>query len=137
MNRPQILIDTDAIIALTVKTDSNHKKALQIQKLLESKNADIKIINLVLHEIITVLSYKVGQKEAINFLNKIKENPPKIIFIDEKLENLTYQEFLNQNKKGTSFIDCSNMAVMKYLNITKIFSFDKIYKRNGFELIVI
>ncbi|MDO8658237.1 MAG: hypothetical protein Q7K55_05840 [Candidatus Levybacteria bacterium] len=39
--------------------------------------------------------------------------------------------------KGTFFIDCANMAVMRYLKVTKIFSFDKIYKRNGFELISI
>jgi|SRR3989344_1780125 len=135
MNRPQILIDTDAIIALTVETDSNHKKAIRIQKKLGNKKTDIKVINLVLHEVITVLSYKISQKEAIKFLNRIRENPPKVIFIDEKLEELAYWEFLNQNKKGTSFIDCANMTVMKNFNITKIFSFDKIYKRNGFELI--
>jgi len=44
--------------------------------------------------------------------------------------------FKKQNKKGTSYFDCYNMALMdsNKNQLTSIFSFDEVYKRNGFTL---
>ena len=43
--------------------------------------------------------------------------------------------FKAQTSKNTSFVDCSNMAYLQqlhWLRLDAIFSFDAIYKKNGF-----
>jgi hypothetical protein len=48
----------------------------------------------------------------------------------DKLETKAWYIFKQQTKKGTSFIDCANIAIYKHFKMDAIFSFDKIYKRN-------
>ena len=48
-----------------------------------------------------------------------------------------YEWFLKQKQKGTSYFDCYNMALLdRYKKqLVAIFSFDVIYKKNGFTLV--
>ncbi len=40
--------------------------------------------------------------------------------------------FRKQSSKNTSFVDCSNMALLEYYDAQYIFSFDAVYKSNGY-----
>lgn len=135
MKQKSVLVDTDAIIALTIQTDASHERAQEIKKILDGEKRAIGVTNLVIQEVVTVLSHRISHREAVSFYQRIKNNPPKIVFIDPDLEELAYHLFLRQTKKGTSFVDCANMAVMQKLSLREIFSFDQIYKRSGFKRI--
>jgi len=125
----RILFDSDAIFALYIATDTNHKKAKRIfQKLLESKTKNF-ITDWVMAETATVLSYKIGHEVSLDFLARFKRLNFKHIFLDQKLEQLAWEIFRQQTKKGTSFVDCANLAVFRELKMDKLFSFDSFYKR--------
>lgn len=123
----RILIDSDALFALYFIDDANHQKA---KKILEpfSKEDELFVANLVLQESATVISRKIGQNQALDFLKKFEKTNAREIFLDRRLTAKTWQIFKEQTKKGTSFIDCANLAIAKELKMDKIFSFDKFYR---------
>jgi predicted nucleic acid-binding protein len=128
----KILLDSDFLFALFVSNDFHHQKA---KKLLEKYlNEEIYVLNLVIQETATVLSYRFDQKVAVNFLEKIKTTPVLVINLDDKLEEKVWVVFKNQKKKGISFIDCANLALLATSQMEKILSFDKFYPKK-FRLI--
>lgn len=83
----------------------------------------------------TVLSYKVSHEAAKEFLREIRKlDLPVFPLKDEDIE-LADNWFFKQEKKGTSYFDCYNLALLeKYKKFfAGIFSFDSIYSRNGFR----
>lgn len=127
----KILMDSDALFALYVVTDQHHQQAKQIfQKLLKQK-AELITTNLVLQEAATVLSYKAGQRQACDFLQRFAKINIRPIFIREKLTAQAWKLFKKQKKKGTSFIDCANIVLCQEMKIPAIFSFDKFYFKIG------
>ena len=59
----------------------------------------------------------------------LKNYQYEIIFVDEEMEKLSWRIFSNQAKKGTSFVDCSNLAVIEKFSLDGIVSFDKFYPK--------
>ena len=86
-------------------------------------------------EAATVLSYKTTHQSAKEFLKEIRELDVPVLELPEKYEELSDDWFLKQNKKGTSYFDCYNMTLMERYKLVASFSFDSIYKRNGFTLL--
>ena len=129
----KVLFDSDALFALYVATDVHHQKARRIFQDLLDKKTKLWVTNLVIQEVTTVVSYRLGQKQAKDFLNRFNKIGVKQIFVDQKLTAQAWEVFKQQKKRGTSFIDCANVAVCKELKINKIFSFDQIYAKLGLK----
>ena len=129
----KILVDSDAFYALINPTDPHHKAALRINKMLISQETQFVSTNLVLYEVATLLSYRLDRQTAIKFLTEFGEKNIEIYHVDDNREKETLAIFKKQTKKRISMVDCANMAVMKKFGIVTSFSFDEIYKRNGFK----
>lgn len=130
-----VLIDADALVALAKKDDSNHKMAIAINQRLQTKGVVYILSPFTIAEATTVLSYKVSQQAAKIFLEEMRKiNLAEFDFRKEYCE-LTDKWFNKQKKKGASYFDCFNMALMeRYQNqIVAIFSFDRTYPKNGFK----
>ena len=129
-----ILVDSDVLFALNSKDDANFERARQISRDLVKAGFEFAISNFVLAEIVTLLSYRAGHRKAVGFLEKITRDEFPIIRVDDALEELAYQIFKKQTSKNVSVVDCVNMAVLKKYGWETIFSFDRIYLKNGFKL---
>ncbi len=131
-----ILVDADALVAIAKQDDTNHKKALLIEKKLEQEGVILYFSPFTVAEVVTVLSHKVSQISAKKFLKEIRELDISVFELPEKYKILADEWFFKQNKKGTSYFDCYNLALLdRYKKqISAIFSFDEVYKRNGFVL---
>ena len=132
-----VLVDADALVALAKSDDSNHQKAIKINQKLQVLGINFYLSFFTIPETITVLSYKVSQNAAKKFLNQIRKTNLPVLSLPEKSKNLADKWFLKQNNKGVSFFDCYNMALMEFYkkSLKAIFSFDKIYPKNGFILV--
>ena len=132
-----ILIDSDAIIAIFKKDDSNHDKAIIRAKKIKDDSQFIS--SLTIPESATVLSHIVSQPAAVKFLTKTRNEVNKKLYeeipLSQELENLADQIFIAQKRKNTSWPDCLNMAIMKIHHLDAIFSFDKIYSQNKFRVL--
>ena len=69
--------------------------------------------------------------QAIKMLHRLQKHKAQLycLNLDAILEQLTWDLFLKQSKKGTSFIDCANLTALSYYNFDKIFSFDQFYPK--------
>ncbi len=122
-----ILLDSDSIVAQLKHGDQNYAKALStVEKIRELKLKKY-ILNLVIYETATVLSYKISQDVAQQFLSNIDSAGVEIIHFEQRLEKLTNDLFITQKKKGTSYVDCANIVTMQQYKIDSIFSFDSFY----------
>lgn len=132
-----IIVDSDAFVALAKEDDTNHKKAQQSLTKLSHKPVLYTTSNYVFSETVTVISQRVGRNQALSFIRELKSPVSlfSIQWIDEELESIAIQLFKNQTSKNVSFVDCTNMALMKHYHLDAIFSFDSIYKRNDFLLV--
>ena len=123
------LVDANVLVAAYRLDDSLHKVATQLLSKVKSSGKELVIINLVVQEIATVLSMRVGMKLARKFMSDYKDVINEEICIDEKLEKSAWEVFLQQEKKGTSFVDCANLAVIKRYKLDGILTFDAFYPK--------
>ncbi|PIU03432.1 hypothetical protein COT44_03240 [Candidatus Shapirobacteria bacterium CG08_land_8_20_14_0_20_39_18] len=130
-----VLVDTDALFALNSQDDAHFPKALKISEKLNRQGFNFTISKFVLAETVTLLSYRISHQKAVDFLEKLMAGKFPVIKVTEEIENLAYQIFKNQSSKNVSLVDCLNMAILKKYRTETIFSFDKIYQKNGFKLI--
>ncbi|MBI4008703.1 PIN domain-containing protein [Candidatus Roizmanbacteria bacterium] len=121
----QIFIDSNFLIAIYNPNDGLHKKASKMVSGLEKFHAPFYISNYVFSEVVTILSQKVGRREAIiagdNALNSGNFS---FTFIDESLQTSSWKIFQEIKKKNMSFVDCSSLAIMRYMGIRKFLTFD-------------
>ena len=129
----RILVDADALVALAKKDDTNYQRAVKITSLL--KKAALYVTPFTIPEATTVLSYRVSQIAAKQFLKEARKRKLIELKITSQISHLADEIFLKQRKKGTSWIDCLNAAMIKNYNLQGIFSFDKFYKRLKITLI--
>jgi len=126
----KILLDADAILATIFEDQSTHKTAIKILTEISNRQTDqLYILNITLQETATVISKKYNQAEAKKFYLTLLKDPPIILKVDDILEQKSWEIFLEQTKKGTSFIDCANLSALSYYNFDKIFSFDEFYPK--------
>lgn len=131
-----ILVDADAFIAMVKDDDANHQKAARLFSQLEDNNISFVTTNYVFSEAVTVISQRTSHQTAINFINNMKSSDSifSIIRMTQEIEDMAIEIFKKQTSKNVSFVDCTNMALIKHDNLDAIFSFDEIYKKNGFRL---
>lgn len=127
----KFLIDADFLVALAKEDDAHHAWALRITETL--KEASIFITPFAIPETATVLSYKVSQKAAKEFLISARKRHFIELPLDEGVIKETDAIFLMQKKKGTSWIDCLNVSCVKIYQLDGILSFDKFYKKAGIK----
>jgi len=130
------LVDADAFIALIRQDDSNHQKALAV---IERFKSDTQYLtsNYVFSEVVTVLSLRVGKSAALAFIDTIhlETSPYTILPVDAALEKDAVAVFKAQASKNVSFVNCINIALVRAHQLDGIFSFDKVYKKNGLPTI--
>ncbi len=132
-----IFVDADAFVAAVKQQDSTHIKAYKLFQQLEERSAILITSNYVFSETVTVLSQRVSHEAAVTYIENMKshENLWIIEQVDEFIEEEAIEIFKKQTSKNTSFVDCTNMAFLKKLHADAIFSFDGIYRKNGFMLL--
>lgn len=126
----KLLADSDFLFGLFVPDDFHYKRARQIWIGLVRKDSEVFVLNLTIQETATVLSHKRGQFAAVSFINKLPELKLKLIEVDMDMEKDGWKIFKTQTKKGTSFVDCINIAVMHKYKFDGILSFDEFYPKS-------
>lgn len=130
----EILVDTDVLVAIFKTDDSNHSKATKLCEALQKKGAEFIFSPFILYEAATVISYKVSHQKAISFVKEMKEINLPVYELSQEHLQLAEKWFFKQTGRGISYIDCYNMALLeKNKQLDGIFSFDAIYKKNGFK----
>ncbi len=120
----KLFIDSNYFISLYNPSDSQNQKAEKLSHNLE--NFDLYISNFIFLETVTVFSQRVGRKLAVKLGNRLLESESiNLIQVDTELQKQTWRIFCDTQKKNTSFVDCSTVAVMQAEGIDKLLTFDR------------
>ena len=130
-----ILVDADALVALVKDNEQNHKRALSISEALQKRGCTWYVSPFTIGEVVTVISHKVNQATAKKVLKELRKQNLNLLTLKDEYLYLVDKWFNKQIKKGTSYFDCYNMALLERYKkqLNAIFSFDGVYKRNGFK----
>ena len=130
-----IFIDADAFVALALPQDNNHSRAVAVSEDIRLRKEQLITSMLSFGETITVISQKGGREKALQFIDKFLVSNTVVVEADTALQEEGILVYRTQTSKNVSFTDCANMAIMQREKIKEIFSFDRIYKKNGFKLL--
>lgn len=128
MSNVDILINSDVFVGRFLENDLHSERIHSLSKIIEKDALTIATTNLIVAESATVLSNRVGQRVALKFLEFVSNI--KTHFVDQNLFSKSLELFTRQNRRGTSFVDCSNVVVMREFDIPQIFSFDRTYSKD-------
>lgn len=122
------LVDSDFLVACFNKDDFSHRRASEI---MEKWTGDEEIFlnSLVEMESATVISKRIGMIKTSLFMIWLGKLGMNKYFVDEETMGKSWELFLEQTKKGSSFVDSMNLVVAKKLGCRKILSFDKFYPK--------
>lgn len=125
----KLLIDADWLVGAFRDEDPHHKVAAKsVARHVENKD-ELYVLNLVIQETGTVLSHRTGMGAVRLFWEKLPKLRLKAIRVDEDLEDEAWGIFLKQTRKGCSFVDCANLAVIEKYKLDGILTFDKFYPK--------
>jgi len=119
----KVLVDANFVIALLDTDDSCHKRAVDISRCLENKECGVFINNLILYEVLTVLSMKGLRGMAHEMYEEVRRGAMEIVYTDVTLERVAYDYFEKTMSKNVSFADCAILATAETRGIEKIVSF--------------
>ncbi len=123
----KLLVDSDYLVGAFRIDDSHYVVAKDVLGKASAKGHALYVLSLVLQETATVLSHRTGMNAVVLFRERYEDLHMHIIRLDEALEGWSWQIFLNQKKKGTSFVDCANLATIQTYKLNGILSFDHFY----------
>ncbi|MBI4137986.1 MAG: PIN domain-containing protein [Candidatus Wildermuthbacteria bacterium] len=136
----RIFADSNYFIALFNERDALSEKANLISEKLEEQDILLCITNLIFLEIVTVTSVRASKQIAWEAGKYLLSSPRiQILHADEDLQRESWEIFQEITDKNISFVDCSIIASMKTLGISKLLTFDqtdfkKLQKQYRFSL---
>jgi predicted nucleic acid-binding protein len=136
-NIQTVFVDTNVFVAWVKADDAHHKRAKRLFAALADKSIMFFTSNYVFSEAVTVISQHLGHAIAVQFIDTMSSPTSRfhITWADETLDEKAVQIFKKQTSKNVSLVDCANMAMVDMHHFDYLFSFDQVYKKNGYRLI--
>ncbi len=128
-----IYIDSDAFIGIESASDSLHSTAVQLLEQLQGNPFSLYTSWDVVDEVATKLSYYVSREHSLSFIQFLDEYNIHILYPTKERHRNAVALFSQISSKRVSMTDCMNMTLVTELELDCIFSFDKIYKRQGYK----
>ncbi len=126
----KLLIDSDFLVGLFRANDAHHPRVVELFEKVKNERAELFVTNLVIQESATVLSHRDGAEAVKMFFQVVNKLQLFQIRVTKKDEDMAWEIMLSQTKKGCSFVDFANLAVIKEHNLDKLLAFDKFYSKD-------
>ena len=129
-----IFIDTSAFIAILNAKDQNHQTAKEKWLELFHTNEELYTNNYIVLESISLIQRRHGlafvKKLQYNLLGFVKTD-----WVNKENHTQALGTVFEKNRRHLSLVDTSAFATMRRLGISKVFTFDKHFAEQGFDLI--
>lgn len=120
-----IFIDSNVLIALAVKKDSNHPKALKLlEKLVAGEFGAIFTSDYVFDETTTMVFVRSKSISEAALAGEYILGSTNLIKVEDETFKDAWEQFKNQKSAKLSFTDCTNISIMKNRGIRNIATFD-------------
>ena len=129
-----VFVDTSAFLAVLNKDDLNNESASATLINLVESGEELLCTNYILVEAYALIQNRMGM-DAINDFQKDILPSINITWIDKEEHKDIVTRFISSNRRQLSFVDCSSFEIMKQLGIKTVFTFDKHFREQGFDVI--
>lgn len=126
MENESIFIDTNVWVALFNPGDALHEQARNVASSLHSGNFELVSSNYVLAECFTVIAKKCGMRAARDFRQYLNNRRTvRVVWIEETIDETMWDIFRAQKNAEISFVDASNIALMRSYRLSRLLTFDR------------
>jgi predicted nucleic acid-binding protein len=132
----KVFVDTSAFVALFVKNDNNHHHAQKTYDTLRDNKIPFITSDYIMDETITNL-WRRGSKELSIAKGEVFFTSAlcTMMFVCPEYLEPAWGLYKKYKDKKCSFTDATSFAIMKGLNINKVFTFDEDFAQAGFEIV--
>ena len=110
----EVFLDTSFAIALSVVTDQNHVRAVQIADQLETNKTRLVTTQAILLEIGNSLSKQKYRFAAIQLLESLEADPIiEVVRLTNELYDAAFTLFKSRKDKDWGLVDCVSFIVMQ------------------------
>lgn len=133
----KVFLDTSYAVALSARTDGNHKRAAELAEELEASGSYFVTTRAILFEIGNALA-KVRYREAAVRLLSAPENDPQveIVPVSDELYRRALEMYRDRMDKEWGLIDCMSFVVMSDRELSDALTADHHFRQAGFRVLL-
>lgn len=127
-------MDTGYFLALEIRTDENHERALRHWRgCREEGLPDLISTTYIFDETVTYLNARGLHTSALRIGNRLTESPSvDLVHVDRDLFHAVFELFSQRPDKRYSLTDCVSFVLMRKRGIVRAFAFDRHFEQEGF-----
>jgi predicted nucleic acid-binding protein len=127
-----VFVNTDGWLALYNPEDPNHAAALSVWEDLRHQPVRLVTTDYVLDEVFTALKMR-GSLEAAQAFHELVVNSSvvRLFMVDSVIFDRAWRVFADNEHPQWTFTDCVNFAVIQYLGINEVLTFDQEFSAPG------
>jgi len=130
----KLLADTSALLALYVRDDANHARALEFVR--QHPRVKCVLTELILAELATRLRALAGAERAASVtLSLLESRRYEVLFADTGLLRGAIEKMGRLRDKRLSLTDCVSFELMERLGLREAFSFDRDFRDCGYSMV--
>ncbi|MBI4263309.1 MAG: PIN domain-containing protein [Acidobacteria bacterium] len=130
----KMLVDTGALLALTLKRDQHHGRAATFAR--QHRDARFVLTDLILAETVTRLRARADARLATAAGRSLLESRRyEVLFVDAPLVTSALARLEQFGDKALSLTDCVSFEVMDRLGLTTAFAFDRDFRDCGYRTV--
>jgi predicted nucleic acid-binding protein len=129
-----IFVDTSVFLAVLAEGDNNNKIAAETLATLVENGEQLITTNYILVESYALIQRRMGMTAIRDFQNQILPSLT-LVWINAEEHQQATQQFLSENRRNLSFVDCSSFDIIQRSKVDKVFTFDGYFRVQGFEVI--
>ncbi|HEX9851197.1 type II toxin-antitoxin system VapC family toxin [Candidatus Deferrimicrobium sp.] len=129
-----IFVDTSAFYALLDGDDSEHSRAWKLWEGEPPGEGGLATTNYIVLESMALLQSRLGMPAVRVFHDAILPLV-RIEWIDEVIHAQAVSAFIAADRRGLSLVDQSSFETMRRLEIRSAFTFDRHFRKYGFETV--
>jgi predicted nucleic acid-binding protein len=129
-----IFIDTAAFLAVLNSEDRYHQLARNAWTEIINDGSTLLTSNYVILETNALLQHRFGMDAVRLFAGDILPIID-IIWVDQSLHQQAMSALLAANRHDLSLVDCISFEVMRQKGLEKVFTFDRHFSEQSFEVI--
>lgn len=134
----EVFLDTSYALALSVKNDHLHQRAIHLAELLEAAATRLVTTQAVVLEIGNSLSRQRYRTAAVKLLKSLSaDRNVEIVPMTEQLYTQAFQLYCSRADKEWGLVDCVSFIVMQERGITKALTGDEHFQQAGFRALLI
>lgn len=130
----RLFVDSAAHLALLNRDDQHHGAA--VAALRSMSDPELVTSRFVLAEVLNRGTREVGARSASAYVRGVLDRPSYTVLPSlEEVFDQALDALVKYEDQDLSFVDCTSLVIMRSGRIRTIFTFDRAFKRLGFQVV--